>query len=426
MRTHRIVYGLVLLVLLLAAASVGLVQFAQGKAHTSPAAVINWNQIAQRTAIQVAKMYISQSEIYISYVQAAVYDAVVSIQGHYQPYDLKLKRRPTASVDAAVAAAAHDVLVHYFPAQKAALDADYSTSLAAIPDGPRKTAGIQAGQEAAAGIIALRQGDGVEANIGFSMPAPAPGVWQLPAGQTPQTPWVAKMQPFLLQSPDQFRPGPPPALTSQQWAKEYNEIKSLGAANSTTRTAEQTDIARFFSASPVVMFNSAYQQIIQNKGLDALQAARLYAMGNLVGADAAIACFDAKYTYLFWRPVFAIPQGDTDGNPDTTGDPTWTPLLATPNHPEYPAAHGCQTSAQAEVFAAFLGTDNINIDLTSTVPNLTTTTRHFQTVNDLETEIVNARVWGGLHYRESVEQGVALGGEVARWSLERYFQPGYR
>ena len=426
MRIKRFVYGLVLLVLLLAAASIGLVQFAQAKAHTSPAAVINWNQIAQRTTIQVAKMYISQSEIYISYVQAAVYDAVVSIQGHYQPYDLKLKRRPTASVDAAVAAAAHDVLVHYFPAQKAALDADYSTSLAAIPDGRRKTDGIQAGQEAAAGIIALRQGDGVEANIGFSMPAPAPGVWQLPAGQTPQTPWVAKMRPFLLQSPDQFRPGPPPALTSQQWANEYNEIKSLGAANSTTRTAEQTDIARFFSGSPVVMFNSAYQQIIQNRGLDALQAARLYAMGNLVGADAAIACFDAKYTYLFWRPVFAIPQGDTDGNPDTTGDPTWTPLLATPNHPEYPAAHGCQTSAQAEVFAAFLGTDNINIDLASTVPNLTTTTRHFQTVNDLETEIVNARVWGGLHYRESVEQGVALGGEVARWSLERYFQTGYR
>lgn len=426
MRIKRFIYGLVLLVLLLAAASIGLVQYAQAKAHTSPAAVINWNQIAQRTAIQVAKMYISQSEIYISYEQAAVYDAVVSIQGHYQPYALKLKRRPTASVDAAVAAAAHDVLVHYFPAQKAALDADYSTSLAAIPDGPRKTAGIQAGQEAAAGIIALRQGDGVEANTGFSMPAPAPGVWQLPAGQTPQTPWVAKMRPFLLQSPDQFRPGPPPALTSQQWAKEYNEIKSLGAANSTTRTAEQTDIARFFSGSPVVMFNSAYQQIIQNKGLDALQAARLYAMGNMVGADAAIACFDAKYTYLFWRPVFAIPQGDTDGNPATAGDPTWTPLLTTPNHPEYPAAHGCQTSAQAEMFAAFLGTDNINLDLTSTVPNLTTTTRHYQTVNDLETEIVNARVWGGLHYRQSVEQGVALGGQVARWSLERYFQPGYR
>lgn len=422
MNIRRFAYGLVFLVLLAGAAAVILARNVQAEAHTSPASVIQWNQIAQRTTVQVAKMYISQSEIYMAYVQAAVYDAVVSIQGHYQPYALNLTRRPGASVDAAVASAAHDVLVHYFPTQHAALDADYAASLAAIPNGPRKVDGIRAGQDSAAGIIALRQGDGVEANTGFTMPAPAIGVWQLPNGQTPQTPWLAKMKPFLLERPDQFRPAQPPALTSQQWANEYNEIKSLGAANSTTRTPEQTDIARFFSGNAVVQYNTAYQAIIQSRGLDALQAARLYAMGNLVGADAGIACFDGKYTYLFWRPVFAIHQGDQDGNPATAGDATWTPLLATPNHPEYPAAHGCMTSAQAEVFAAFLGTRTINLDLTSAVPNLVKTTRHYQTVSDLETEIVNARVWGGIHYRGSVEQGVALGRAVAQWSLARYFQ----
>jgi hypothetical protein len=313
--------------------------------------------------------------------------------------------------------------VHYFPGQQSALDADYTASLAAIANGPTKDAGIRVGQQAAAGIIAFRQGDGLEADIGFTMPAPAPGVWQLPAGQTPQTPWVSKMRPFMLTSADQFRPGPPPALTSKEWAVEFNEVKTFGRVDSTVRTAEQADIARFFTTNGIVQYNTAYKQVVLDRGLDALQAARLYAMGNLVGADSGIACFDAKYRYLFWRPIFAIQQGDTDGNPATAGDPTWTPLVATPNHPEYVAAHGCFSSAQAEVFAAFLGTEKINIDLTSTVPNLVKTTRHFRTVDDLVDTVINARVWGGIHYRQSAVQGARLGRKVADWTLKRNFQP---
>jgi hypothetical protein len=227
----------------------------------------------------------------------------------------------------------------------------------------------------------------------------------------------------MLERPDQFRPGPPPDLASPEWAAEYNEVRAFGGSDSPYRSPEQTDIARFWSTNAVVQYNTAFTQLTQNRGLDAVQAARLFAMGNLVGADALIGCFDAKYHYLFWRPQSAVPAGDADGNPETVGDRTWTPLLATPNHPEYPAAHGCVTAAEAEVFAAFLGTKRIEVDLTSTVPGLAQATRHYARVGDLVREIENARVWGGVHYRESVVQGSVLGRKVAQWTLARYFQP---
>jgi hypothetical protein len=255
------------------------------------------------------------------------------------------------------------------------------------------------------------------------MPAPAPGVWQLPAGQTPLIPWASKLRPFLLRSPDQFRPGPPTALTSRTWAADFNEVKAIGRLDSPSRTAEQTDVALFWTAQPIVQYNSVFKQIALQRGLNAVQAARLFAMGNLVGADAEIACFDAKYHYLFWRPQFAIPQGDTDGNPATVGDPTWKPLLGTPAHPEYPSSHSCLTAAVADVLTAFLGTERINIDVTSTVPNLLHPTRHFDRAADLTQELMNARVWGGIHFRDATVNGVALGRQVARWTLRRYFRP---
>jgi hypothetical protein len=388
-----------------------------------PNAVVTWNEIAQRVAIRVAKQFQTQSMIYISFAQAAVYDAVVAIEGGYQPYKLNLGQHPNASVDAAVAAAAHDVLVHYFPAQQAALDIDYADALALIPDDVAKADGIAVGQAAAAGIIALRQGDGLEADIGFIMPAAAPGVWQLPTGQTPQTPWVSRLRPFMLERPDQFRPGPPPDLTSSEWSEEFNEVKALGRSDSPYRTAEQTDVARFWSTNAVTQYNAAFQQLVADRGLNAAQAARLFAMGNLVGADALIACFDAKYHYLFWRPQFAVALGDSDRNPATVGDSTWAPLLPTPNHPEYPAAHGCLTSAEAEVLATFFGTNQIDVVLTSETRNLAQTARRYQRVNDLVRQIIDARVWGGVHYRESVVKGVNVGRNVAHWTLKRYFLP---
>jgi len=376
--------------------------------------------------------------IYISFAQAAVYDAVVAIKGRYEPYALQVarergapsywpymlssERRADASVDAAVATAAYSVLVHYFPAQKPALDADDASALAAIPHGAAKSEGIRIGQLAANAVIEIREGDGLEPDIGFVMPTPAPGVWQLAAGVLPQTPWVSRLRPFMLKAPDQFRPGAPPALTSPEWAAEFNETKAYGGSVSAVRTSAETDVARFWSTNAVSQYNRAYASIVQSRNLDAVQAARLFAMGNLVGADALIACFDAKYHYLFWRPQFSVPLAGEDGNPATTPDSAWTPLLATPNHPEYPAAHGCLTAAEAEVFATFFGTHEINVDLSSSVANLTSPTRHYDRVSDLLTEIVNARVWGGLHYRGSGVEGVELGRKVAHWSLERFFR----
>jgi hypothetical protein len=420
---HRFFAWMVVLTLLMMLTFTSTATSVRAATPSSPAAVIAWNAIAQRTAITIAKQFQAQSLISISFAQAAVYDAVVAIEGGYQPYQVRLAHLPEASVDAAVATAAHHVLVHYFPAQQAALDSDYATALAAIPDGVVKDTGIDVGRAAAAGTIALRQGDGLEADIGFSMPAPAAGVWQLPAGQTPQTPWVSRLRPFLLARPDQFRPGPPPDLSSKAWARDLHEVKTFGRSDSPIRTAEQTDIARFWSTNVAVQYNTAFAQLTLVRGLTAVQSARLFAMGNLIGADALIGCFDAKYHELFWRPQFAIPQGDTDGNPNTIGDPSWTPLLATPNHPEYPAAHGCLTAAEAEVLARFFDTKRIEVDLTSTVPNLTQATRHFERTGDIVQEMVNARVWGGVHYRQSVEAGVELGQQVARWALKRFFRP---
>ena len=390
-------------------------------APAPPNAVVAWNAIMLRTVITLGRQSPPVSFVYASYVQAAVYNALVAIEGGYEPYKSNLPRTPGAAVDAAVATAAHHVLLHYFPAQQADLDTDYYNAMAVIPDGPAKTAGMEIGAEAAAEIIALRQNDGLNVSNGFTMPALGPGVWQLPAGASPLTPWLADMQPFMLESPDQFRPGPPPSLSSDEWARDYNEVLLYGRSNSTVRTAEQTAIARFWSVPPLVQYNLAYQQIAVERGLTALEAARLMVMGDMVAADAEIACFDAKYEYLFWRPAFAIPLGDTDGNPDTVGDPTFVPLLSTPTHPEYPSSHNCATSSVAEVFAEFLGTEHIDVDIPSSVAGVGP--RHFRDARDLTKELIDARVWAGLHFRNSDVAGATLGRKVAHWTLKRYFLP---
>jgi hypothetical protein len=419
-------WPLVLAVSLALGGQVGAAGTAGAAPPSGTAAIVAWNAIALNSVVTVAKQSPAWAIVSIGFAQAAVYDAVVAIQGGYQPYHYDLEpRHPDASVDAAVAAAAHDVLVHYFPAQQATLDAALVASLAAVPDSAEKADGVAIGQASAASLIAFRQGDGLGADIGFTMPAPAIGVFQLPAVQTPVLPWLSQFRPFMLESPDQFRPGPPPALDSAAYAVSFNETKYFGGANSPYLTPEQTDVALFWTSSPAVQFNTVFQGIATNRELSPVQAARLFAMTNMASADALVACWDAKYTYLAWRPQFAIPQGDADGNPLTRGDPTWTPLAPTPAHPEYPSAHGCGSEAQAYALMAFLGTSNINIDITGTVPNLLHPTRHYQTVSQLVNEIGNARVWGGMHFRFSVNVGVRLGQRVARWSLQHYFRRIY-
>jgi hypothetical protein len=228
---------------------------------------------------------------------------------------------------------------------------------------------------------------------------------------------MSKFRPFMLDSPDQFRPGPPPALNSAAYANSYRESKYRGGAVSQFRTAEQTDIALFWTANFVPQFNNMYQAVATSRNLSPVQAARLFAMTNMVGTDAQVACWDAKYTYLAWRPQFAIPQGDTDGNPATTGDPTWKPLALTPPHPEYPAAHGCVSEAQVYALMTVLGSSNFNVDISSPVPNLMHPTRHYQTATQLINEIGNARVCGGMHFRFAT--GRDFGQDVLRGRIDR-------
>ncbi len=386
-------------------------------------AVIQWDEIAQREIVPpppAAAQPPPSSLSSLAFVQLAVYNAVVAIEGGYEPYGRPLRARPGASVDAAVATAAHDVLVHYFPARATALDADLTASLAAIPDGRAEQRGQGVGHDAAAALVAQREGDGWFADIGFTMPAPGPGVWELPAGQSPLVPWLSRLRPFTLRSPSQFRPGPPPALSSRRYARDFDELERMGGAVS-ARTPEQTLIARFYTTHPALQYATAYREIAVQHGLDALQTARLMAMGSTAGADSLIACLDAKYTYLAWRPAYAIPRGDTDGNPRTVADPGWTPLLPTPSHPEYPSAHGCVTFAETEVFERFLGTKRIDLDLAGTIAEMPV--RHFATGDDLRAEVANARVWGGLHFRFSTEAGGRIGTRVADWTMAHAFRP---
>ena len=424
MNVRRFVSHLAPLVLAL---SLTLAGQAGGAAAAPPppsgtATIVAWNAMAVNATL-VGKVAPAPTFVDIAFAQAAVYDAVVAIQGGYKPYHYQLSpRHPDASIDAAAASAAHDVLLHSFPAQQAALDALLATSLAGVADGASKTDGIAIGQASAASLIAFRQGDGFGVDNGFVMPAPAIGVFQLPAGQSPLVPWVSQLRPLLLDSPDQFRPGPPPALNSAIYAISYNETKYFGGASSQYRTPDMTDTALFWTSNAAVQYNTAFQGLATSRNLSPVQAARLFAMTTMIGADGLIACWDAKYNYLAWRPQFAIPQGDLDGNPFTTGDPTWKPLAPTPPHPEYPSAHGCASEGVVYALMAFLGTSNINIDITATVPNLARPTRHYQTAAQLIAEVGNARVWGGMHFRFSVNAGVRLGQHVAVYALQHYFQ----
>jgi PAP2 superfamily len=388
-----------------------------------------WNTIAQDTIVNTSGMFQNEALLYMSYTQAAVYDAVTSIEGGYEPYGPSIKAPRHVSADAAVVEAAYRTLSQSFPAQAATLDALHAQALALVPDGRAKDNGIAVGTTAAADIIALRNGDGRQpvgtltpyappASAGLAFWEPTP-----PALLPPQTPWLKDVRPFVINSANEFLPGPPPALDTRKWVHEYNEIKLWGRATGSPRTQEQTDIAMFWTTNVVRQYNTAFRDLATSHTLTLLETARLLAMGNIVGADTQIACWSAKYHYGFWRPVTAIAEpGRDDGNPSTMKDPVWTPTVVTPNHPEYPAAHGCLTSAMAEVLTEFLGTKRIDVTLSSTTV-ATMPTRHFERARDLREEIIEARLWGGMHYRDSSIKGVALGRDVARYVLRHAFQP---
>jgi hypothetical protein len=423
----------------LAALTVSIGGSAVPAAASSPSAqvAIDWNLKAV-TAVRAATLplpkFQSEGFIYLSYVQAAVYDATTKIEGRYEPYhefSVSGVDLDDARTDAAVIAATYTTLAHYLSDQPSTLldplKADYDAAIAALPSEGRDD-GVAVGVAAAQDIIELRKDDGLaDPSVTFTPGAPGPGVYQFapaPSLQFAQTPWIRAFDPFLLDSPSQFRPPEPPELSSDRWATAFNRVKELGAVDSATRTPRQTAIAWFYNANTNNQYNQAFRDVAVDNGLDLVETVRLFAMGNMIAADALTACLNAKDHYAFWRPVTAIRAAD-DGNDATESDPDWTPLLVTPNHPEYPGAHGSITSAESEVFEAVLGTNQIDVTLYgyNPVTGLSDVTRHFQRSADLRHQVVRARLWAGLHYRFSSRAGALLGREVVHWALERYFLP---
>jgi PAP2 superfamily len=405
----------------------------------SPQVALDWNLNAVnavRGATVPLPKFPAEGMIYMAYVQAAVYDAVTKIEGRYRPYHRFHVGSGVdvadASPNAAVVAASYTTLTHYLGDQPQALldglTAEYDASVAALPH-QGKADGLAVGEAAANDIIALRTGDGLaDPSVTFTPAPPGPGVYEFapaPSLQFAQTPWVMDFKPFLLRSDRQFRPGPPPALSSRRWAHQFNEVKAFGSATSTVRTAGETATAWFWNANVVNQYNQTFRDLATARGFDLVETVRLMAMGDMVGADALTECLAAKYHFAFWRPVTAIRAANIDGNPRTKADPTWTPLLLTPNHPEYPSAHGAVTGAVADVLAAVLGTKKIDLNIPGFDPGngLMDLTRHFATVGDLRREIVNARTWAGLHYRFSTRRGLTIGRKTARWALARFFRP---
>jgi hypothetical protein len=409
--------------------SAGLVTAAPPSAAGKPpprgeadAFVVAWDAVGTQ-AFSAAALSPAEGHTIFAYVAIAVYDAVMAIEGGYEPFAVHAWAPHGASAEAAVAAAAHRVLVHYLPGQQATiLDPAFTASLALVPDGRAENDGVAVGERVAGKLIQLRAGDGFRAAVTYTPPnPPIPGVW-LPTATTPPIgPYLGLMDPFSIRSADQFRPAGPPPLRSRRWARDYNEVKAIGSATSTIRTAEQTLAARFWAEAPVQQARGSFRKFVTDHELDIVQASRFMAMMSVSVADALIACFDAKYHYTFWRPITAIRAGETDGNPATVGDPAWSTLLAgTPNHPEYPSAHSCITPLQGRIIARFIGTPRINF----TVPSLTGLgDRTFTWPRQLGYEVGNARIWGGIHYRSSVEDGLAIGRKVSSWVLRHDFRP---
>jgi hypothetical protein len=414
-----------------AAASVAL--GAPSQAAAADNAVVHWNEFTAKTVLADSKTATpSASSLYVAIAQAAVYNASMAIEGTFQPYRSSLQAPAAASEDAAVAAAAYGVLSAYFgdgaaadhggASQQASLDAAYQESLAAIPDGQSKDDGIDLGRAAAAEMIALRTGDGRFALVPEPPDGDAPGEWRRTAGPASVTPWTAQVRPFTANSPDQFRTEGPNAVTSADYAAQLDETRRYGAKTGSARSPEQTEIARFWTENTLGQYNRALRGLANTRGLSTGQSARLFAMTALTGADGMITCWNNKFHYLAWRPVTAIREADTDGNPATTADPTWEPLSTTANHPEYTSGHACLTGAVTRALGAFLGTDSIDLTMDSTATG--TNVHRFATVNALRREVENARIYGGDHFRKGGSDGTQAGDHVAKWALKRYFQRG--
>jgi hypothetical protein len=394
-------------------------------AADDPTVISDWNEIAVTTLLGDTTKQLVEDFLYMGFVQAAVYDAVVGVEGRYAPYRFHAHAPHGTSAQAAAVAAAHKVLVTYVPSAQASLDAAYAASLAKLPDGKAKTRGIAFGTRAADHLIRLRANDGRNAPILFTQP-PAPGVWRpTPPGLLPMSaPWMGFVRPLLVRSATQFAPPPPPALTSARYTRDFNEVKALGSLTSTERTEAQTSTAQFFSGNALVQYNTALRDQVTVRDLDIVDAARMFAAIDMSLADAEISVWYAKYVDGFWRPITAINLADTDGNPATVADPTWVPLLTTPPYPDYPSGYNVVNSTVSHGLEDLFRTRHLRLTLISTaVPGVQ---RHYDSGRALRRDVVDARVWLGIHFRFADTASRDLGRRLTAWTLDHYFRPLHR
>jgi len=410
-RMHTSIFTAVLLV--------GLAAFSW--AHPAQADVVtDWNQTAINAVVVSGAASGAVQARTMAIVHAAIYDAVNAIDRRHTVYAVDVKAPPGASREAAVATAAYGVLSKLYWSQTPAFDVALEASLAALPDGQPKTDGMAVGKEVAEKCMAQRSKDGSNATVAYT-PGTGPGVYQLtpPALAAVAVPHWGTVQPFMLKNANQFPLEGPPALTSAEFAKDFGEVKLLGAKNSQARTKDQTDAARFWTISGVVADNDTARQLSAHKGFGVVENARVFALLNMAGADAYIACWEAKYRYNFWRPVTAIRNADSVGNAALAADPNWEPLLPTPAHPEYPSGHAIYSGATERVLQEFFG-DKVNVSLTNPAVQ---STRTYQSLSQMGKEVEDARVWGGIHYRTSDVHAAELGHKVAEYGIQNVLRP---
>jgi len=405
----------------------------------NPGTVRDWNLHAVNALINAPGALIpgagqppQVSALHLAMVQGAVYDAVNAIDGGHQSYLGGLPpASPTASPEAAVATAAHHVLVGLgiglVPALpqivRDRLDALYADALAGIPDGEAKSDGIAAGAAAAAAMLAARAADGRYVPFSFAV-GDGVGEWRPTGTGNDPFAWVAGVDPFLLESSSQFRTKGPHALTTDAYAKDYNEVKELGGPDTpdSPRTEEQTAVAKFYTVNPVELFNRTFRVVGAERGLTLVEEARLFAMVNMAGADGLISCWDEKAFWSFWRPVTAIHEGDNDGNPDTAGDAGWTPLLATPPYPDHASGYNCVTSSMMYTADAFFGAKKMAFSVVRIAPGVPNVTRVYERFTDVVDDTIDARVYLGIHFRAADVQGAGIGKDIAHWLDKHYFQ----
>jgi PAP2 superfamily len=396
------------------------------RASLSGQPVIDWNQVllsivntpgAQPANIQPTRNF--------AILHAAIYDAVDSIDRSREPYLVSVRAARGASETAAADAAAHTALVGLYPAEQALIDTDYAAELAQVPDSPAKDKGVRVGERVASELLAIRANDGSDVTPPPFIPGNAPGDYRLtpPNFAAPVFTTWGQVKPFVLDRGDQFRPAPPPPLTSDAYASAINEVKSLGSATSTTRTGEQTEIGKFWNPPIQNFWNQIAETVASAHHSDLPTTARLFAALNLSFADSAIAFYDAKYTYRLWRPVTAIRLADTDGNPNTVADPNWLPLAGnTAADPSYPGAHSTISAAGADVLASFFGDDQ-HFSVTS--PALPGVTRSFTSFDAAAQEAGLSRIFSGQHTRLDHVAGLALGHDVGRFVLHNALLPAH-